>query len=352
MSLEIVSRDTLLAKRRLMDVEERIPYRMDGREGEVLKQLVKGEMAAYEFETPVGELLKTPAGLDAIVQKTVIDIEVGREGVPLLYQGIYRRRENRNFPKNIEIGPAVGRARVVFVEHIEGEEVKFGTRTLGALDTIPIITYAAGFQWTEDMEEYDATWEAEEANRAFGEAYNALLNHLHLFPIIDYTYPAKNFTAYQNLGAAFTEYENDRATIKAALEHAALDKNADTRQARRPTIVLCHPVNQFRVQEALGRAQIGGTIYESVGAQLAQIVLYEGWSDAVGEKTYAYEGCPQNRLFLIDPQRYFQEVVKHDLLVDADGADITRLIKEAIVARARRGVYAAPANAVEEVEWL
>jgi hypothetical protein len=350
--IKVISAESLLAARRKGEHVERLPYRVNGEMREVEVNLVKGEMQvdlpSELFDMAMGELLKTPSGLDAIVQKTVIDIEVGREQVPLLYTPIYRRRENRAFPKNIEVGPAFGRARVVFVEHIEGEEVKFGTRTLGARDTVPIITYAAGFQWTEDMEEYDATWEAEETSRAFGEAYNALLNHLHLNPVITYAYAAKNKTAYAVTGNTF---EKDRLTIKTAIEHAAQDKHPDTNRVRRPTVVLAHPSNQFRVMEALQRAQIGGTVYEAIGQQLTTVILYDGWSDTVGEKTYTYAGCPTNKIYLIDPSRYFQELVKHDLLVDADNADISKLIKEQVVARARRGVYSAPANAVEEVTF-
>jgi hypothetical protein len=39
------------------------------------------------------------------------------------------------------------------------------------------------------MIEFDRTWNIEENNQAFGRAYNALLNHLHLsVPIIGGTY--------------------------------------------------------------------------------------------------------------------------------------------------------------------
>lgn len=46
---------------------------------------------------------------------------------------------------------------------------------------------------------------------------------------------------------------------------------------------------------------------------------------------------------------FLREMVKHDLMVDAGNADLSRLVEELVVARARRGVVASPANAVEEI---
>lgn len=350
LNITVISNDALLKERRQRsEIVEAVPYEINGEMHTVDKVIKHGAMERMELDpdTTIGELLTTPASLDTLVQKTTLDIEQGRERTQLLYQPIYRRRENRGFTKNIEVGQTSGAARAVFLEHIEGEEVKFGTRVFGAKDTVPIITYASGFQWTEDLEEYDETWTADEYNEAIGEAWNALLNHIHLYPIIAYAYAAKNQTAA--VGGTDPINVRDRATIKNALENSAIDKNPDTGRVRNPTIVLAASSNRFRIQEALQRMQIGGTIYEAIGQQLNTIILYDGWSVTVGAKTYTYAGVPSTKIYLIDPQVYFHELVKHDLLVDAADGDLSRLIKNQIVARGRRGVYAAPANAVEEV---
>lgn len=353
--INIISREGLLEARRKASVEEKLEYAIwtpdHGKERrELIKKIVAGEMEhiAFDDTAAVGELLSTPAGLDTLVQKTILDVEQGREQQPLLYNPIYRRRENRRFTKNVQVGVAGQRVRVVFLEKLEGEEVKFGTRTIGPTETVPIITYAAGLQWTEDLTEFDLTWEAEEANRAFGEAYNALLNHLHLYPILSYTYAAKNKTAY---AAGATQYEKDRQTIKNALEHAMSDKNADTKRPRIPSIVVAASSNRWRIQEALQTRTMGGTIYPAIGSQLTTVILYDGWSETVGAKTYNYGGCPADKIYLVEPQRYFHELVKHDLITTAGNADVSRLIEEQVVARTRRGVYASPANGVEEVTF-
>lgn len=357
MSIQIFDKETLLARRAKGEHVEHIPYRLHLGErdlsGNAVKRVVQGEMETIRLSRPLGELMTTPDNLSAIVEKTILDLELGREQLPLLYTPIYRRRENPGFTLDVRVKTGSGRARAVFVRRLEGEEVLFGDRVFEAEDTVPILGYATGFQWTEEMEIFDLSWEAEEANRAFGEAYNALLNHIHIFPIIDsnHVYPAKNRTAAQTEPGqvAGPSYRNDRFTLKKALEHAALDKNADTGRVRQPTVVLAHPSNRFRIQEAMQSAVIDGTQLPAVGQQLNTVILYEGWSETIGEETYDYPGVPLNKIYLIDPRRYFHELVKQDLRIDAGGEDITRLIRAATVARTYRGVYAVPDNGVEEV---
>jgi len=346
MAYQVISLETLRAERRRQTVEEQVPYiAPGGRLEHVTKRIVHGEMEVYDLDRPVGEMITTASGLTQLVQKVVLDLELGREQVPLLYTPIYRRRENRNFPQHIEIRPFVG-ARVVFLEHLEGEEVKFGDMKVGPAATVPIVTYAAGFEWTEDVVEYSQDWSVAELSRAMGEAYNALLNHLHLGPIVSYNYPAKNKTAASTEGNAYLE--KLRNTIIQGLKDASQDKDADTGSPRRPTVLLAHSSRQWDIEQALQRQQIGGTIYPQI-SQINTLIFYDGYSVTVGEKTYAYPGVDPGKAYLIDPSRYFVELVKHDLIVDAGQADVKRLIQGAIVGRARRGVVCSPEKAVQEL---
>lgn len=344
--MRIISIETLREERRKRTIEEEIPYLSPtGEMKTVKKKIVNGEMEIFEFTRPMGEMITTPEGLDQIVQNTVVNLELGREQVPLLYTPIYRRLEDANFSQNVDVWPFIN-AQVVFLQHMELEEVKMGTRKIGAKDTVPIITYAAGFEYTEDMVLYDKTWEKAELDRAMGEAYNALLNHIHFNPILSFSYAAKNKTAADTTGSTYLE--KLRNTIKAGLKHAAQDKNTDTGAPRRPNILLTHSSNRWEIEECLQRMQIGGTIYPAI-SQIDTLIFYDGWSIAVGEKTYEYAGCDAGKAYLIEGQKYFRELVKHDLRVDAQKGDLTRLVEEQIVGRARRGVIASPANAVEEL---
>ena len=343
--MEVYSVEKLKADRRTKNTEVPVIYSVNNEMKEVVKKIVNGEMTVYDFDKPIGEMITTPAGLDNLVQKSVIDLELGREEMPLLYAPIYRKVEDAKFTAHVDIAPFIN-VQVIFLEHMELEEVKFGARKIGPKDTVPIITYATGLEWTEDMVLYDKTWEMAEANRSMGEAYNALLNHVHLYPIISYSYASKNKTAASSTGS--NVLEKMRNTLKAALIHASMDKHTDTKSPRRPNILLAHSSRRWDIEECLQRMQIGGTIYPAI-SQIDTLIYYDGWSTVVGEKTYEYAGVNPDKAYLIEGKKYFRELVKHDLRVDATGGDLKRLIENAIVGRARRGVVASPGNAVEEI---
>src|SRR4029078_8989766 len=125
------------------------------------------------LKRPVGEMITTSQGLMDLVEKVRIDVGFGPGDVPLLYNPIYET-VNGPFPgRAVQVGENTLQADVVFLEKFEGGEVEFGTLQRCVPATIPLQTYAAGFEWTEDMEEWDMTWDFELVNRAFGRAYNA-----------------------------------------------------------------------------------------------------------------------------------------------------------------------------------
>lgn len=358
--MRIVTTDTMRDERRKTTATLRLPYQLRGANGEmqsgvVEAQIANGEIDGFEFDVRAsGELMTTPAGLESVVRKSVVDIQIGRETVPLLYQPIYRRIENPDFTRHVDT-TFFSQAQVVFLEKMEAEEVKFGTRTIGPLQTVPITAWAAGLQWTEEMRIFDPTWEIGEANRAIGEAYNALLNHLHFAPILSYAYQAKNQTPASTVGATYLE--KLRNTLRDGLQNANADRITTTRRVRQPSILLAHPKHRWDLEIALGRMVIGGTEYPALGNSplgggLQTMIFYDGYEAAVGDRTYTYPGVPADKVYLIDPgpgRNHFVELVKHDLLVDAGGADITRLVEDAIVARTYRGLFANVVDSVEEV---
>ncbi len=101
----IISIDTLRDERRKQNIEADVPFiGPGGTPGSVSKRIVNGEMDTYELtRPPIGEMLTTPAGLYELVQKSVIDLELGREQMPLLYQPIYRSIEDKNFTEFVDI---------------------------------------------------------------------------------------------------------------------------------------------------------------------------------------------------------------------------------------------------------
>lgn len=347
MAAKVVSLETARAAKRSGTYESKVYYRLNGKLYEVTKKVVNGEMQVFDLAKPIGEMLVTDATRKELLEKVVLDVELGREGVPVLYTPIYERRQDPNFPEVFDAKWAQ-RGVVVFAEHIEGQEVRFGHLQAEQGPIARIVTYAAGIEYTEDMVEYNRTFDMEEINRAFGEAYNALLNHLHLGPIITYSYANANKTA-----PVLVDVEGNPATSGyhklLSLRETLKQGLADARKEKRPgTILLVAGERLEHVQEALGSFYVRGTDYPPLSG-IEQIVAYDGWEAEVGKKKVTYNGVANDKAYLIRPKRGFKELIKHDLRIDATMPDLSRLIEAQIVGRARRGVFAALPENVQEI---
>jgi len=337
MNYRVISHEDLLKQARERTVKMQIPFTVGGQTFMVEKSIVGGEMELLGLDRPVGEMIASSDGLQDILRKVVLDVELGRESVPLLYEPIYSRVSDPNLPRLIQ---AVNKqwGVVVFTEWFEGQEIKMGKLDTAQGPTATLGTIAAAFEYTEDMAEWNETWAMEQMNTAMGEAYNAKLNQMHFAPILDFSYTSANQTAANATGTTLTE--KMRLTFQAGLKKAAVAK-------RPPSILLAHSSRKWDIEPALEAFEVAGTKYKAL-SDLSTIIYYDGYTITVGDKTYTYAGVGTDKGYLIRPKIGFNEYVKHDLRVDADNADISRLIEAQIVGRSRRGLYAAIAANVHE----
>lgn len=348
MSIRVHSIESLREKRRQGTVEQEVPFVFNGKEEIVPKKIVNGEMETYELSKPIGEMMTSEIARKELVQKVVLDVELGREEVPVLYRPIYETIADPNFPKEFEAKWAQ-HGSVIFFEHLEGEEVKFGSMRAEEGPIARIKGYAAGFEYTKEMEIFNQTFNFELLNRAFGEAHNALLNHLHLAPIIKFNYKAANKT-----GPVYVKPNGEQGTANDA--HFILSMREtirkglkDSRTAKRPgTVLLANSANKEDIEDALSSFTINGTPYSATGG-ITDIIYYDGWETQVSKKTYAYDGVPAGKAYLIRPKRGFKELVKQGLQINSTMGDITRLVEAQIVGDFWRGVFAAVEENVQEI---
>lgn len=324
--------------------------------GEMLRSAVhrEGGIDAITFPGPrsdgrpiIREMINTSQGQMALLEKVRIDVAFGLAEIPLLYGPIYRRiAPAGGFPGGMfQVDDYTLQADVVFLEKFEGGEVEFGTLRKGAPSTGVIKTYAAGFEWTEDMIEYDRTWQVEENNRAFGRAYNALLNHLHLGPIIGYSYTSDNQTAYDSSGA--TVQEEVHLTLQNAYKQTILPAVGPRRTG---TVILASESDRFTLEEALLTPVLDADGNALVNVPVTTIIYYDGETITVGGSVYTYPGVTPGKCYLIFPQRKMVELVHHDLKIDIGPPDISRLVEGQQVGRSRRNVFANIQESVEEVD--
>lgn len=313
--------------------------------------VVNGEVETFAFDRTIGEMIASDETQDYFLKEVYLEIELGRDNEPILYKPLYETLTDPNFPQVFK-AIWMQEGRVVFLEHIEGDEIKFGTRYAEEGDTANIITHAGGFEYTEDMVVYNQTFNMQMLNRAMGESHNMLLNHLHFYPIISYGYTSANQTP------ASTEYDtpaqpdwsdwtrkvmNTRKTLIDAVEASRL-----ATPSRKGSKLVIHPSNEQLITDALGNIQVSGEFPTNV-VGIDEVIAYDGASITVGAKTYTYTGCPTTKAYLVMPRKYMKELIKHDLRVDADNADLSRLIEQQLVGRSRRGVYAGTERSVQEI---
>jgi hypothetical protein len=301
------------------------------------------EVEIATLEQSIGEMISTSDGLMDLVEKVRVDVAFGQAEVPTLYEPIYRR-VNGPFPgKTVDIGENTLQANVVFFEKLEGGEIQFGTLQKGVPAVARLRTWAAGFEWTEDMEEWDSTWSFELVNQAFGRSYNYILNHLHLSPITTYTYPAANQTPADATGGASLA-EKTLRTFQAAYK-----EGVSANPQRTWSVLLASETNRFQIEEALLQPIRDAQGNALAGVPVDTIIYYDGASVNMGTETYTYAGVTPGKVYAIFPKQKMLEFVHHDLRIDADRPDISRLVEAQVVGRTRRGLFATIEESVEEI---
>lgn len=335
-----------------------IPRRADG----TLKSLVPTK--------PVGEFLGSSAMVEELAQVVTVQIESGRDEHPLLYKPLYQTVSNPGLPRLLSSGFEIY-ADSVWLQHAEGQEVRFGTTRGEMGPTVPIITYTNGFEWDEDVEVYDEGWRVELANKSIGDSYNALLNHIHLSPLIGYDYTTEgNETTFQAAPSG-NELESIRLTLRTALGSAASKVDGQGRKHPiRPTVALANLATAYKLNDALNlitdTSAIGagtnstdlflGRQSDTAGPnpsvnQISSIIVYDGDNMQMGNLRWDYGGMADDEVLLIQPKRNLFEYVKHDMRVDTERpADLSRLVVAQMVARTRRGMLAVPASSIWKVE--
>ncbi|WP_096201900.1 hypothetical protein [Bacillus sp. FJAT-45350] len=345
----IHSREAKLEERRKQTVSEQVPFVINGEMDFVDKKIENGGLETLELAKPIGEMMTNSTTRKEFMRKVVLDVELGKEQVPTLYQPIYERIQDSNFPKEFEAKWAQY-GSVIFFEHIEGEEVKFGSLQAEQGPIAYIKGYTAGFEYTKEIQMFNQTFNLELLNRAFGEAHNALKNHLHFAPIIKHSYKAANKTAavYVNeLGKTLDNSDgahmtlSTRATLRKAL--------SDTRTAKRPgTVLLASEADREQIEEGMASLTIQATPYRGVDG-ITDVIYYDGWEASVGKKSYQYPGVAQGKCYLIRPKRGFKELIKQELQINSTIGDLTRLVEAQVVGDFWRGVFAAVDENIQEI---
>lgn len=311
----------------------------------------KGTVTPFEFSdgTVISEMIGTSDGAKEFIEKITYDLAKGYQSEPLLYKDIYTTLTDANFPETMTT-KSFGNVESVFLRKFEGGEVKFGSIGAGKETVVKMETWAAGMEYDEDIAEYNQTWRVSEIGEAMGVAYNRLLNHLHLSPIIEGVYDSANqvtaATATTDQLAKAVKRQNGSNKVKGVAQQVKGDiANPKTWKAANTilpagSIILCSSYDEASIKECFLTDILSNREQSPTAKKLsaATFITYDGAEFSVGVDDYTYAGCPIGTAFLIAPKKNFKEFIKHDLRTDSGDGDLSRLILAQIVARSRRGV--------------
>lgn len=302
---------------------------------------------SHENGQPVYEFVGTDNFGSQWYERQRYEVNAGREEVPILYEPIYSITRDPNLPKVISVN-RIGPGGVVLEEIKEGGEIKFASVTSSEY-SVTMRHYGVGLEYSKDLVVFNELWRVPIVERAVGQAYNALLNHLHFNPILTATYGAGNQTAAVTSGATTTE--DFMLTIEAAI---TASKGDTTNPRRGPYDLLISSAQEVVIEKALTVVpQQGVTLRSRVLDSIRNIIVYDGWTGTRGLKTTTYTGVSSGTGYLISQQfqdQDFQSYVKQDLMQEGEERDLSRLLTQ-VVWDTYHGVYANPTAAVEEITW-
>lgn len=295
------------------------------------------------------EFIGTDDFKKAWYERQRFEIEAGREEEPQLWQPLYESVSSPDLPRNVPV-EKLGPAGVIFDEIQEGGEVKFATVGQSAY-SVPIKHYGVGVEYNKDLIIYNELWRLGIVERQAGIAFNALMNHLHLYPIISYSYAAANQTA-ANATSSVTRAELWLYTLEDAITNSLTDS---TNPRRGPYDLLVSSSDLIPLEYALKRRmQDGLDVQSSVISKIQNIIAYDGWTGTRGKASTTYTGVSSGTGYLISKQyrgQDFQSFEKQALQENRGNPDVSRFILEQVVWDFYRGVYANPIASVEEITW-
>lgn len=280
------------------------------------------------------------------VTRQEFEVDAGRGEVPLLYQPIYSIVENSGLPKLIDVD-TLGPGGFVFEEVLEGGEVKLASME-SSEHSVRIRHWAVGLEYSEDIFIYNQQWRLAPIERGVGKAHNALLNNIHLYPIISQSYSAGNTTSASAVGATLEE------KYLRTLEDAITEAKMDTTNPRPgPYALLVSSANLFTLQRALTRvSQVGFGLQSNAIESIRTVIAYDGWSGTRGLRSTTYTGVAANTAYLISldsKELDFQSFVKHNLRRIDGEVDRSRFILGSDIWDVRLGVYLNPVRAVQKI---
>ena len=305
----------------------------------------------FRVKGNVAEFINAGDFAAAFYARQAYEVDAGRDENPQLFQPFYSIVTDSSLPETINTN-ILGPTGVVFLEVKEGGEVQFASVGESS-KTVSLAQYAVGLAYSEKLVRFNRSWQLPIIERRFGQAHNALLNHLHLSPILTQSYGAANSTDGTALTSFLVAASMPEKYLR-AFEAAITASVGDTSNPRRgPYAILCATGDLFTIERALNRVQQQGfDLQSSAIGQIRYIVAYDGWTGTRGKKSVSYTGAAVGTAHLVHlghKDADFQGFVQQPLRRQEQPGDMKRFNLAEVIYDTWLGVYSNPLAAVEEI---
>lgn len=302
--------------------------------------------AGSDDNARVTEFIGNSDFAQAFRERQEYEFWAGLEEVVEVWRPLYNVIEDPNLPEFVNVN-VMGPAGVVMNQILEGGEVQY--LTVGETSfTAQILHYAVGARYTKQMMVFNRTWDLAEIEREVGRATRALLNHIHLNPIISAAYAGDNQTAANTDGS--TIQENYLLTLEDAITASKADS---TNYRAGPYALLVASGNRWMWTKALNNVmQEGVDLQGTVASEIAALVEYDGWSGTMGGLTTTYTGVTAGTSYLISlpaARRHLRSYIKQNLMRNPGDPDNSRFIVGDDIWDIMFGVYTSALGCVEEI---
>jgi hypothetical protein len=292
-----------------------------GKRGSVIDRIRKGVFTMADIKTAfagTGNTLND--NWSDLIDAIRMDLSIKKMANQTVRQFIYSELQMPNATKDIrpsELYPY----GVVFEENNgEGQAVRQGANMGGAVDTIPMKIYAAGFVWTLLAALFDGTYDLSRLTEGVALAYAAKRDDLAISPILADVYSTvgtAKWTAASTVGTLRQELLLN--TVLDAVDD--LGDRVDPITGRKivaENLVAMGTAKDMRHLQSV-MSGLGTVVDKYPGiSQITKLIGYEGETIDMPGETVTYDGCTDGIIHIIKPSRYFKIPIKRNLVMEID----------------------------------
>jgi len=285
----------------------------------IRKGVFKDDIAKVFFASGGGNTLND--NWTDLMDAIRMDLTIKKEGQATIRQFIYSEIQMPNATKDIRPSELYPYGIVFEENNGEGQSVRQGANLGGAVDTIPMKIYAAGFIHSLLAALFDGTYDLTRLNDGVAVGYAAKRDDLAIAPIFADVYSTvgtAKWTASSSLGTLRQEHLwNTLIDVIDGLS-VRIDPITKRKIPADGCVLLGTNEDMRHVAHVMGGIGTGTPEKYNAISGISKLIGYEGEVIDMPNETVTYAGATDKIAYLIKPNRYFKIPIKRNLVMEVD----------------------------------